>query len=300
MTLEDSLSAAFGSQGRLVFEMSPLGGIVARMSAGGGMALVALQGAQVLSWLPARGAAEVLWLSPVAKLGTGKAVRGGIPVCWPWFGPHSNPASGLGAHGFVRAADWHVIESAITDRQTRLSLGYTLTEKDLAALGGQARVVLTVTLSDCLEIAITTENIGATPITISEALHSYFSIGDIASVDVTGLDGRGYTDQLSGAVFEQQSSIVIPSETDRIYWDTPDTTVIRDTLSRRDISISKTGSASTVVWNPWRDKAARLGDMPDDSFRNMLCIETANVGPHNVVTIAAGQSHTLSARIAVI
>jgi glucose-6-phosphate 1-epimerase len=300
MNVTDSLSAAFGRQGRLVFEMSPLGGVVARLTAASGTAIVALQGAQVLSWTPSRDQPNVLWLSPSARLGTGKPLRGGIPVCWPWFGPHPDAASGLGAHGFVRAAAWRVIESAITPSETRMTLGYVLSAADQAALGSPARLMLDVVLSETLDVSLTTENSGATPFIISEALHSYFAVGDIASVDVTGLSGRRYLDQLSGATFEQSGIIAVPSETDRIYWDTPDTVVINDAQLKRRVSISKSDSASTVVWNPWRDKALRLGDMPEDGFRTMVCVETANVGPHNRVTIAPGKSHTLAARIAVI
>jgi glucose-6-phosphate 1-epimerase len=299
VNITDSLSAAFGKSGRLVFEMSPLGGIVARLGTGGGTAIIALQGAQVLSWTPSRGEQDVLWLSPLAKLGTGKPLRGGIPVCWPWFGSHPDAASGKGAHGFVRAAEWRVIESAITSRETRLTLGYALTPADDAALGGAARLMLDVVLSETLDVSLTTENAGTEPLWVSEALHSYFTVGDIASVELMGLNGRRYLDQLSGATFEQAGSIAIPSETDRVYWDTPDTVVINDTHLKRRISISKSDSASTVVWNPWREKSLRLGDMPDGEFRKMVCIETANVGPLNLVTIRPGKSHTLAARFAV-
>ncbi len=169
MNLTDSLSAAFGQPGRLVFEMSPLGGVVARLEAGGGTALVAVQGGQVLSWTPSRGAADVLWLSPVAKLGTGKAVRGGIPVCWPWFGTHPDATSGHGAHGFVRAAEWRVIESAVNPLETKLTLGFVIDERNRAALGGEAELSLDVVLSDRLRVSLTTRNAGSAPLVISEA-----------------------------------------------------------------------------------------------------------------------------------
>jgi D-hexose-6-phosphate mutarotase len=299
MTLTDSLSAAFGRPGRLVFEMSPMGGVVARLQVGNGTAIVALQGAQVLSWTPARDAPDVLWLSPLAKLGTGKAIRGGIPVCWPWFGAYPDAKSGHGAHGFVRAADWRVLESAVTNRETRLTFGIEIDARNQAALGGPVGLTLDVVLSDHLGVSLTTRNKGTAPLSISEALHSYFSVGDIASVAVSGLDGRRYLDQLSGQTFTQAGAIAIPSETDRIYWDTPDVVTIDDAGLRRRITIAKSGSASTVVWNPWREKAARLGDMPDDYFRHMICIETANVGPQNTVKIDPGASHSLTTSVTV-
>jgi glucose-6-phosphate 1-epimerase len=300
MTSTDSLSAAFGHPERLVFEMSPLGGVVAKLRSGRATVIIALQGAQILSWTPQHDSADVLWLSPMARLGTGKPLRGGIPVCWPWFGPHSDTASGNGAHGFVRAADWRVMESAITPTETRLTLGYSLTAADEAALSGRARLSLQVALSDMLDVSLTSENTGLSPLIITEALHSYFTVSDIAAIELTGLQGRRFFDQLSGKTVLQQGSIAIPAETDRIYWDTPDTVIISDTGLRRRVSISKRGSASTVVWNPWRDKAERLGDIDTDGFRRMVCVETANVRPLNPVSIAPGQSHTLAMRIEVL
>lgn len=300
MTLTDTLTAAFGQPGRITFETNPLGGVVARLVTRCGTAVVALQGAQVLSWKPTPDAAGVLWLSPMARLGTGKPLRGGIPVCWPWFGPHPDAQTGKGAHGFVRAADWRVTESAVSASETRLTLSYALSPDDEAALGGQARLSLDFVLTDTLDISLTTANTGTAALTISEALHSYFTIGDIASVELTGLEGRHYLDQLSGATIEQRGSIAIRTETDRIYWDTPDTVVIHDRSLGRQIAISKRGSSSTVVWNPWRDKAQRLGDMDEDGYRRMVCVETANVGPRNLKIIEPGETHTLAVRIACI
>ena len=297
MTLKDSLTETFGRPGRIAFEQSPLGGVVIRLSAPGGTALVALQGAQVLSWTPAGTNVDVLWLSPQSRIGTGKPLRGGIPVCWPWFGAHPDPTSGAGAHGFVRAADWRVLQTKISETLANVTLGFELSQTHEAQLGGPASLQLDVIVATALDVSLTTQNIGTAPISISEALHSYFTVGDIASVELTGLEGRQYLDQLSNKAFEQTGSIAIPAETDRIYWNTLDTIVIHDAGLNRRIAISKTGSASTVVWNPWQEKSARLGDMADGAFRHIVCVETANVGPHNLVSIAPGQSHTMAMRV---
>ena len=291
-----ALQERFGGPGPVAFSVSPLGGVVATLTIGVASAVVALQGAQVLSWVPRQDQPDVLWCSPLSRLGSGKPVRGGVPVCWPWFGAHPDAALALPAHGFVRAVPWTVERVDLGPGTVSMTLGVSLTAAQ-QAVAGELSARLRVTLGADLEIELITTNNGASPVLLTEALHTYFSIGDIAAVSVTGLEDQSYLDQLTGLDATQSGAITFDQETDRIYWDTSGKILrIRDEALGRSIDISASGSASTVIWNPWHDKAVRLGDMPPDGYRALLCAETANVGPRNAVTIAPGDSHTLAAR----
>lgn len=268
------------------------GGTVAILEAGGSTAIVALQGAQVLSWRPPGQSHDVLWLSPVAKLGTGKAVRGGIPVCWPWFGPHPGDTA-KPAHGFVRSAPWRIAGSAASDTRARLVLAFDTSAMDVAMWGQRAQAELEITVGETLTVSLTTDNLSAAPFAMTEALHTYLSVGDIAAVTVKGLEGRTYIDQVAdGARKQQIGAIAVDGEVDRIYQVSADEVVVTDTALAREIRISKSGSLSTVVWNPWIEKAARLGDMGEDGYRRMVCIETANAGD-DVITLAPRARHRL-------
>jgi len=295
-----ALQAAFGdTSGGVWFAQSPLGGIVAELAGpGGARATVALQGAQVLSYVPA-GGREVLWLSPVGRLGTGKALRGGIPVCWPWFGPHPT-GPGLPAHGLVRAASWHVSGSlAGSGGAASVALAWRApggVPEGLARRELSARIE--VTLADALEVALVTRNDGPRPVAITQALHTYLAVGDIGRVDVGGLDGRDYVDQIDANAMKRQSGTIgFAGEVDRIYTATTDSVTVDDPVLGRRLVVDKSGSLATVVWNPWIDKGRRLGDTGgDDGYRRFVCVETANAGPHRV-SVAPGGEARLVARI---
>ena len=292
-----ALQKRFGRPGSIAFEASPLGGVIAILTASGGRAVVALQGAQVMSWVPYPGQADVLWCSPLARLDTGKPVRGGIPVCWPWFGPHPNSTSGLPSHGLVRATPWAVERVAVDTGRVAITFGAQLTAGQQVLAGKDVSVALRVTLGAELELELITTNAGSSPIVVSEALHTYLAVSDIGRVRVDGLADRTYLDQLTGREAVQTGAIDVAQQTDRIYWDTKGPVLLRDAALDRLIGVLSTGSASTVIWNPWRDKAASLGDMPPESFRSMLCVETANVGPRNTVTVASQDVHRMVCRL---
>jgi D-hexose-6-phosphate mutarotase len=261
-----------------------------------GRAQVALFGGLVTSWQP-QGHDEVLWLSSTGHLdGNDRVPRGGIPVCWPWFADHPTDPS-LPAHGFARKSAW---EPALTDATTgdvRLTL-----RTDVAAVGHvpwphRAELSLEVILGATLEVRLTTRNIGDAPFDLTQALHSYFRVGDVTRVEVQGLDGVSYLDKLDGFAQKRQAgAITIDREVDRIYFDTTGAIDLIDPMLGRTIRVTRSGSTSAVVWNPWIAKAARLGDVADaggaDAYLRMLCIETANAGP-DVVTVQPGGTHTL-------
>ncbi len=288
----EALNRDFGRPGAIAFEMSDLGGPVARLSAGDQTAIVALQGAQVLSWQ--RGEQEQLWLSPVARLGISKPVRGGIPVCWPWFGPHPDDDT-KPAHGFVRTRPWDMAHTQIAaDRGTVAATFVFATGSEHAALWPyEAQVQLTVKVGTGLSLSLETINRGTRPLILSEALHTYFRVSDIAGVSIGGLDGIPYIDKLDGEILKSQiGPIAIGREVDRIYVGATHDVTLRD--GARKLAIKSQGSASAVVWNPWDRKTLRLGDMGSpDAYRHMVCIETANAA-NDLVMLAPAAHHTMS------
>lgn len=299
------LDARHGVAGALRFSQSALGGVVAELAAGGATAVVALKGGQVLSYIPAScGAAEaghasdVLWLSPLARLDGARAVRGGIPVCWPWFGPHPREPA-WPAHGMARTAAWQVLWTGKADGGVRLRLGFQPGAGVTGNPGHGVGVVLDVTLGDTLDLSLLTRNDGPDAIKITQALHSYFRVGDIGEVTIAGLEERAYVDQTnSGELCRPAGPVTLESEVDRIYVGTEDAVIVTDPSLGRRISVAKAGSASTVVWNPWIDKAARLGDLGPDGYRRFVCVETANAGSDRRIIVPGG-SHTLRTSIAV-
>lgn len=291
------LERTFGRPGAVRFVASSLGGIVAELSSPGGRAVVALQGAQVLSWVPAE-EGDVLWLSPLARLGTGQAVRGGIPICWPWFGAHPR-GTGASAHGFVRAAQWQVVATDSGPGQASLTLDFTATPETSAHWPHAAHVSLDIAAGKDLTLTLSTRNLSPSPFALTEALHTYFAVGDISKVEIGGLEGSPFIDTLAGnTVGVEHGPVIISREVDRIYQDQTGDVVITDRALGRRIRVAKQGSRSTVVWNPWIDKSRRLGDMDADGYRRMVCVETAEIG-ENAATLQPGDASRIAARISV-
>lgn len=295
-----SLNHEFGVPGALLFEEREGGLVVARMASRAGLASVSLQGAHVFDWRVSAEQKPVLWLSRDAKFVPGKAIRGGIPVCWPWFGPHSEN-SAFPAHGFARAAAWEVVDSNV-DTAGKVSLTLVLPQSAMPpAMWPHATAVeLKITLGETLQLVLTTCNVGAQSFVLGEALHTYFNISDIGSAIVGGLHGVTYWDTVGQVEKKQQSGpISFKKETDRVYIDSPQSCVIEDPDFRRRIRIDKSGSQSTVVWSPWTDKAERMGDLGQpDGWRGFVCVESANAWD-NKLTLQPGEVHTLSVEYAV-
>ena len=257
-------------------------------------AVISLQGAHVLSWQPF-GHDEVIWLSDNANFSRGKSVRGGIPVCWPWFGPNEMN-SAFPAHGFARTVLWRVISTRqLPDGGTQITfeLDTSKTDEKYHHMWPMATLVqYCITISKTLTLELTTYNHCEHSITIGQALHTYFKVDDVRKVSVFGLEGKEYLDKTVGFKRKLQSgSITIDREVDRVYLQTPDEIVIDD--AKRKIIINKQGSQSSVVWNPWVKLAEKMGDMGKDGYLKMLCVESANVAV-DTVNIRSGEKHTLS------
>ncbi|MHB1236390.1 MAG: D-hexose-6-phosphate mutarotase [Gallionella sp.] len=312
MTTAQHLNTQFGINGELKFredapvkgtppDTRPAGGlgadsglIVAEISNGQASASLCLQGAHLMTWKPNSQAVPVIWLSRDAKLATGKSIRGGVPVCWPWFGAHASESSFPG-HGYARTVPWQVVESGTEpDGATRLTLRLVQSEKTRSQWPHACMLDLTVTVGETLRMELVTENTGATDFVIGEALHTYFRVGDIGGVRVKGLEGCDYWDKAGGSALRKQSgAISFSGETDRVYINTPAGCVIEDDKLGRRIHVAKSGSLSTVVWTPWTEKAAKMGDLGQpEGWREMVCVESGNA-IDNVVNVAAGTRHTL-------
>jgi D-hexose-6-phosphate mutarotase len=264
-------------------------------------ATICTQGAQLTHWQPRSLKDPVTFMAASAQCNAGKPIRGGIPICWPWFGPHATDPSKAN-HGFARNLVWRAGQAEQTDGgATRLALVLSDDEKSRALWPHAFRLECRTTIGHVLEVELVTTNTGAMPFVITEALHTYFRIGDIGAVEVLGLEGTEYADTADGSKRKKQSGAVrFDGEVDRVFLNTETTCSIVDSRLKRRIDISKSGSHSTVVWNPWSQKAARFADLgsataEEGSWRQMVCIESANA-LDNALTLAPGQSHSLAVR----
>ena len=245
-------------------------------------------GAHVLSFCPFEDdGRDLLWVSGKSNFIPGKAIRGGIPVCWPWFGSAGTPG-----HGIARIRMWETGERR-REPDGSVTQTFRLTAEDQ---GLRAR--LDVTAGKAQTVRLTTENISDRPVALSEALHSYFAVGDIAKTEVLGLE-CDYLCKLAERNFTQSGPIRFSAETDRIFNAGSRAAVISDSVLERKICVERFGSESAVVWNPWIEKAKRMEDFGDEEYRNMLCIEAANAGG-DVRVLGPGAKHELSTRISLL
>jgi len=270
------------------------GVIVAEVANAHAISNIVLQGAHVATFQP-RGEEPVIWLSPNAKFAPGKSIRGGVPVCWPWFGPHQTDSK-LPGHGFARTVPWELLETkALEDGSTFLRFGLIENDTTRAQWPHPSTAQLEVTVGKSLRVELVTANTGSQPFELGEALHTYLQISDIANMTIRGLEGCEYNDKVGETARRmQQDGIVISSEVDRVYVNTEADCVIEDKGLKRAIRIRKQGSRSTVVWNPWTEKAEKMGDFGEKLHRDMVCVESANA-LENVVTVAPGETHRLVA-----
>lgn len=221
-----------------------------------------------------------------------------MPIIFPWFGSRSDGQPGP-AHGFARTSEW-TIESAGLREDGRMEITLALASDDATRglFDSAFRLRFRVTLGSELEMELETRNHGSEPFTYEEALHTYFAIGDIRQVSVSGLEGTDYIDKTDGYKRKKQDPelVRIAKETDQVHLGTAATCTINDPVWNRRIIIEESGSNSTVIWNPWMDKTKGMSDMAADGWKEMLCVETANAAD-NAVHLSPGASHRLAAQI---
>lgn len=258
-------------------------------------AKIALQGAHVMAWQPKSQQHPVLWLSSNARYVQGRSIRGGIPVCWPWFGAHPTDST-LCPHGFARVMPWQLVDTeTLNSGATRLVLQMLEPAESKRQLSYPHLLTITITIGDTLRVDLATTNKADHPFMVGEALHTYFHVSDVSTIHITGLDDTLYADKVFNYERRvERDDVRFDGEFDRVYLNTTADCVIHDANLNREIRISKSGSESTVIWNPWAEKAEQMADMgAADEWRQMICVETANALENSVV-ISPGRTHIMS------
>jgi glucose-6-phosphate 1-epimerase len=256
-----------------------------------------LHGAHVTSWKPA-GGEEVLFLSSQSRWEHGYAIRGGVPVCFPWFGDYAEHPKAP-AHGFVRTKAWHLESITEAGGAVTVSMFTESNEDTKTWWPADFRLVHRATFGRELSLELVVTNKGRTSLRFEEALHAYHRVGNVEKVRVRGLDTIHYLDKTDAKRKKtQRGELVIVSETDRVYLNTRDAIELEDPLLHRRTRVTKENSLTTVVWNPWVQKAHSMSDFSDDAWIQMICIETSNVSDF-AVNLPPGRQHTMRALMSV-
>jgi glucose-6-phosphate 1-epimerase len=256
-----------------------------------------LHGAQVTSWKPAENE-EVLFVSTKSRWEEGQAIRGGIPICFPWFrGKSDDPRAP--AHGFVRTKTWQ-LESIIESKSGVAVTMFTQSDEHTRKWWpGEFRLVHRVTFGSELRLELICVNTGTTPFRFEEALHTYNRIANTQDVRIQGLDGVSYLDNTdSNKEKTQRGDVIIASQTDSAYCNTQNEVDLLDAKQKRRIRLWKEHSLTTVVWNPWSEGAARLQDLGDGEWRQFLCVEASNI-LDAAIHLAPGEEHRMAAIVTV-
>jgi glucose-6-phosphate 1-epimerase len=253
------------------------------------------QGAHVTRWAPA-GAEPVLYLSSTVRLERGVAIRGGVPVCWPWFGPGRSPGM-TPAHGFVRTAAWELVGRDDADDAVTFTHRITSDTAGSPHWPHAYAVELRSRFGRTLEIQLTSTNTGDVPVDLEEALHAYLAVGDIGDVSVEGLDGTTFLDKVSDTQRRQSGDLTFTGETDAVFRTSEPVTVVDRALGRR-LVVTTDGARNVVVWNPWEEKAAAVPDIGPGEWRRFVCVEGANVF-ESAVGLEPGESRTMTYSIEV-
>ncbi len=286
------LNAAHGIDGQLQFIDGPGGFPIIEINNGQAKAAISVYAGHILAFQPTDEPVGLLFLSEQTAYQSGKAIRGGIPICWPWFGADPDN-QGRPNHGFVRNRRWQVFSTAMqSDGSTKVVLGMVDTDDTQAMWPHSFNLTIEITVSNTLKVELVTRNTGDQPFTITQALHSYFTVGDISQTKVIGLAGTSYLDKVAGYVPKTQTGdITIAAEVDRIYQNVSPSLTIDDRALSRQIQMTSIGSNTAIVWNPWAENSAKMADLKDDDYQRFICVETANAADEVVEVPAGGEYH---------
>ena len=287
------LNQRFGAPGRIAFRTGEAGLPIVALVNPYGSCEVSLYGGHVLEYRP-MGHLPILFTSKQAAYEPGRPIRGGIPVCWPWFGPGQDKTQPQ--HGFARILQWGLQATEYSTDITELRLTLSDSERTRRIWPYAFDLSLRVWLDQHLNLSLTTVNRDTRTFTLTQAFHPYFRVRQIEDVTVRGLDNALYADLLTGRTATQKGALDIRSETDRVYTPHAPTCVLHDPAIGRAIALTYSGANRLVVWNPWIDKARAMSDFGDDEYTRMLCIEPANTAD-DAVTLAPGGQHTLALAI---
>jgi glucose-6-phosphate 1-epimerase len=295
----EQLNTQYGLAGQLKFVEGQGGFPCIEIRNKSAKALISVYSGQVLSFQPVAEPEDLLFLSKQAYYQAGKAIKGGIPICWPWFGPDPE---GLGrpSHGFVRNRLWTVIGTeTVTDSETKVTLGLGDTTETKTIWPQSFELTIEISVSNTLTVALVTRNRGDQAFSITQALHTYFKVGDISQVQILGLENTQYLDKVdSGVQKTQQGPVAIAQEVDRVYTDVPGALVIQDAALGRRIRITSSGSKTAIVWNPWAKICSEMADLDNDDYKSLVCVETANAA-NEVVDVAPHSEYRLVANYTV-
>ncbi len=256
-----------------------------------------LHGAHVTSWRPT-GAEEVFFVSSKSWWQDGVAIRGGVPICFPWFGDKADDPTAP-AHGFVRTKSWQLDAIALSGDGVTVTMSTGSDESTKRFWSADFHLIHRVTFGAELGMELEINNIGTTALHFEEALHSYHRVRDVRMARLVGLDGIRYVDKAdSYREKNQQGDVVVTGETDRVYLNTKTSVALEDPVLRRRLQVTKENSLTTVVWNPWADKANKMSDLGENEWTQMLCIETSNVLGFGV-DVAPGQRHCMKATVSI-
>jgi glucose-6-phosphate 1-epimerase len=256
-----------------------------------------LHGAQVTSWKPA-GHDEVLFLSSRSRLTDGQAIRGGIPICFPWFRAKADDPQAP-AHGFVRTKAWQLESILEEDHSVVVSMVTESDEHTRRWWPGEFRLVHRATFGSQLKLELVCTNTGTTPLRFEEALHTYNRVADVQLVHLHGLNTVSFLDNTDSNMEKaQRGDVAMTSQTDSAYLNTRNTVELLDPKMRRRIRLAKANSLTTVVWNPWREKASELQDLADGEWTQFLCVESSNI-LDAAVHLEPRREHTMTAILTV-
>ncbi len=294
------LNKNFAIQGQLSFVEGKGGFPFIEIDNGKATALISIYAGQVLSFRPEGEPEDLLFLSEQAYYQEGKAIKGGVPICWPWFGPDPE---GLGrpGHGFVRNRLWTVSSTEVTpEGDTKVVLALKDSDETREIWPQAFNLFLEITVGNDLTLGLVTHNMGDKSYSLTQALHTYFKVGDIGKVKVLGLENLPYLDKVdAGQEKIQAGEVTISGEVDRIYKDVESDLTIVDAALGRRIIIRSISSQTAVVWNPWAATAAEMADLGDDDYKRLICVETANAADE-IVEVPSGGEGRLIARYSVL
>lgn len=291
----ETLNSRFSHAGYVTFKEGPEGLPIALITTPHATAAITPYGAQLLSYTFASDENDLLFLSEKAIFKEGTPIRGGVPICWPWFGPDPQRL-GRSDHGLARTRMWSVASSyLLKDHECSISFELNDTPETYALWPHRFRLILKVTAGKKLTMELTTQNRGETPFEITQALHTYFTIGDITHTQITGLEGCTYSDKTDESHKKRDNTpILIERETDRVYSHEGGEIIIHDKTLQRRIHIESEGSRTAVVWNPWIRVCEQKADLASEDYKKMVCVETANTGDE-IITVPPKASYTLKA-----
>ena len=294
------LNETFAIPGALVFESCHGGLLCAHVTTQACTATIYLHGAHLAHWQPIA-ESPVLFLSKESLFAEDKAIRGGVPVIFPWFGPRTGERTDGPMHGFARTQVWEVAFAAISgdDLHLTLTLGPTPISRGYGY--DNFRVAYEIIFGRDLTLRLSVANQGDKPLHFEEALHTYLHVKNAEDISISGLLGAEFLDKVENFKRKHQLEEVLhlTGPTDRLYLNTETTITVDDPGFERQLITSKKGSKSTVVWNPWTEGAAKLADLGDNEWEDMVCIETVNAN-ENALTLHPGEAHTMESKIVLV